>query len=226
MMDGYLQILIELIFGYIALFALTKIMGKTQITQITPFDFISALILGELVGNAIYDNDIKFQKVIYAVVIWGILIFITEILTQKKKGLRKLLEGKPSIVIRKGKIDYGMLKKAHLDINQLQHLLRSRGIFSVRECEYAILETDGSISVLRKSSYEPVTIRDLNLPRSPVKLPVTLILDGEIEADNLLFIKWNEEMLFNEMKKVGIDSEKDVLYAEWREGEELFIQTY
>ncbi|WP_137742705.1 DUF421 domain-containing protein [Robertmurraya siralis] len=225
-MDGYLQILIELIFGYIALFALTKIMGKTQITQITPFDFISALILGELVGNAIYDNDIKFQKVIYAVVIWGILIFITEILTQKKKGLRKLLEGKPSIVIRKGKIDYGMLKKAHLDINQLQHLLRSRGIFSVRECEYAILETDGSISVLRKSSYEPVTIRDLNLPRSPVKLPVTLILDGEIEADNLLFIKWNEEMLFNEMKKVGIDSEKDVLYAEWREGEELFIQTY
>jgi len=226
MMDGYLQILIELIFGYIALFALTKIMGKTQITQITPFDFISALILGELVGNAIYDNDIKFQKVIYAVVIWGILIFITEILTQKKKGLRKLLEGKPSIVIRKGKIDYGMLKKAHLDINQLQHLLRSRGIFSVRECEYAILETDGSISVLRKSSYEPVTIRDLNLPRSPVKLPVTLILDGEIEADNLLFIKWNEEMLFNEMKKFGIDSEKDVLYAEWREGEELFIQTY
>ncbi|GIN64385.1 UPF0702 transmembrane protein YetF [Robertmurraya siralis] len=225
-MDGYLQILIELIFGYIALFALTKIMGKTQITQITPFDFISALILGELVGNAIYDNDIKFQKVIYAVVIWGILIFITEILTQKKKGLRKLLEGKPSIVIRKGKIDYGMLKKAHLDINQLQHLLRSRGIFSVRECEYAILETDGSISVLRKSSYEPVTIRDLNLPRSPVKLPVTLILDGEIEADNLLFIKWNEEMLFNEMKKFGIDSEKDVLYAEWREGEELFIQTY
>ncbi|MDF1507481.1 DUF421 domain-containing protein [Robertmurraya sp. DFI.2.37] len=225
-MDEYLQILIELIFGYIALFALTKIMGKTQITQITPFDFISALILGELVGNAIYDNDITFQKVIYAVVIWGLLIFITEILTQKKKGLRKLLEGKPSIVIRKGKIDYEMLKKARLDINQLQHLLRSRGIFSIRECEYAILETDGSISVLRKSSYEHVTIRDLNLPRSAVKLPVTLILDGEIEADNLHFIKWNEEMLYNEMKKFGIDSEKDVLYAEWREGEELLIQTY
>jgi len=172
--DDYIQILVELILGYIALFVLTKVMGKTQITQITPFDFISALILGELVGNAIYDDDIKFQKVIYAVVVWGLLIFLTEVLTQKKKGLRKLLEGRPTIVIRKGKIDYVALKKTRLDINQLQHLLRSREIFSIRECEYAILETDGSISVLKKSGYSNVTIRDMNLPHSPVKLPVTL----------------------------------------------------
>ncbi|MGG0719050.1 DUF421 domain-containing protein [Robertmurraya massiliosenegalensis] len=225
-MDDYVQILVELILGYIALFALTKVMGKTQITQITPFDFISALILGELVGNAIYDDDIKFQKVIYAVVVWGLLIFLTEVLTQKKKGLRKLLEGQPTIVIRKGKIDYEALKKTRLDINQLQHLLRSREIFSIRECEYAILETDGSISVLKKSGFSNVTIRDMNLPRSPVKLPVTLILDGEIEKDNLQFIKWDEDKLLYEMKKLGVHSTKDVLYVEWQEGEELLIQKY
>lgn len=225
-MDDYIQILVELILGYIALFVLTKVMGKTQITQITPFDFISALILGELVGNAIYDDDIKFQKVIYAVVVWGLLIFLTEVLTQKKKGLRKLLEGRPTIVIRKGKIDYDALKKTRLDINQLQHLLRSREIFSIRECEYAILETDGSISVLKKSGYSNVTIRDMNLPHSPVKLPVTLILDGEIEKDNLQFIKWDEDKLLSEMKKLGFHSSKEVLYAEWQEGEELFIQKY
>lgn len=222
----FVQIFLELIFGYIALFVLTKVMGKTQITQITPFDFISALILGELVGNAVYDKDITMTKVLFAVIIWGLLIFVTEILTQKKKSLRKLLEGEPSIVIRQGKIDYEVLKKAHLDINQLQHLLRAKGIFSIRECQYAILETDGAISVLRKSSYSIPTLKDMNLPFSSVTLPVTLIMDGEVEVDNLQMIEWNREKLLSEIKKLGIYSEKDVLYAEWKEGEALHVQTY
>lgn len=222
----FVQIFMELIFGYIALFVLTKVMGKTQITQITPFDFISALILGELVGNAVYDKDITITKVIFAVIVWGLLIFVTEVLTQKKKSLRKLLEGEPSIVIRQGKIDYKVLKKAHLDINQLQHLLRAKGIFSIRECEYAILETDGAISVLRKSSYSIPTLKEMNLPLSPVTLPVTLILDGQVEVDNLQMIEWNRERLLHEMKKYGINSEKEVLYAEWKEGEDLHVQKY
>ncbi|WP_449622515.1 DUF421 domain-containing protein [Robertmurraya sp. Marseille-Q9965] len=222
----FVQIFSELIFGYIALFVLTKVMGKTQITQITPFDFISALILGELVGNAVYDKEITIFKVIFAVVVWGLLIFLTEVLTQKKKGLRKLLEGEPSIVIRKGKIDYKVLKKAHLDINQLQHLLRAKGIFSIRECQYAILETDGAISVLRKSSYSSPTLKDLNLPLSNVTLPVTLIMDGQVELDNLQMIDWDRDKLFNEIKKHGVLSEKEVLYAEWKEGEPLHVQTY
>lgn len=222
----FVQIFMELIIGYIALFVLTKVMGKTQITQITPFDFISALILGELVGNAVYDKDITITKVIFAVIVWGLLIYMTEVLTQKKKSLRKLLEGEPSIVIRQGKIDYKVLKKAHLDINQLQHLLRAKGIFSIRECQYAILETDGAISVLRKSSYSAPTLDDLKLPLSSVSLPVTLIMDGEVEVDNLQMIQWDRETLLNEIKKYGISSEKDVLYAEWKEGETLHVQTY
>lgn len=222
----FLQILLELIFGYAALFVLTKLMGKTQITQITPFDFISALILGELVGNAVYDNDIKFSKVIFAVVVWGILIFSTEIITQKKKGLRKLLEGEPSIVIRKGRIDYNVLKEVHMDINQLQHLLRSKDVFSIRECEYAIIETDGSVSVLKKPNYQNVTIRDLNLPLSPATLPVTLILDGIIEEDNLHMIQWDKKKLLDAIQQQGFKSEKDILYAEWKEGEPLLLQSY
>lgn len=222
----FLQILFELIFGYIALLILTKIMGKTQITQITPFDFISALILGELVGNAVYDNEIKFEKVLFAVVVWGLLIFLTEILTQKKKGIRKLLEGEPSIVVRKGKIDYRVLKKAHLDINQLQHLLRTKDLFSLRECEYAILETDGSISVLRKPQFATVTAKDINIPLSKVTLPVTLILDGELVQDNLEMIKMDRTQLLQEIKKFGLHSEKDVLYAEWMEGKPLHVQSY
>ncbi|WP_264736931.1 DUF421 domain-containing protein [Cytobacillus firmus] len=222
----YLHIISVLVIGYIFLFIMAKLLGKTQITQITPFDFISAIVLGELVGNALYDQETGIPEIFFAVAVWGILIYATEILTQKFKRARKLLEGEPSIVIKKGKIVYEELKKNHLDINQLQHLLRSKDVFSIRECEYAILETDGTVSALKKTLYSTPTIQDLNLPINMIELPVTLILDGEVIWDNLKSINWDETKLINEIKNNGANNIKDVLYAEWKKGEALHVQTY
>lgn len=147
-------------------------------------------------------------------------------ITQKVKRSRRLLEGDPSIVIQKGKIMYDQLKKNHLDINQLQQLLRKKDIFTIRECEYAILETDGTVSVLRKPDYSSPTVQDLKLPLRSVSLPVTVILDGEAVYDNLHSIEWSIEDLEKHIRKAGADSVKDVLYAEWLEGEALHVQTY
>ncbi|WP_077211224.1 DUF421 domain-containing protein [Bacillus dakarensis] len=222
----FFEILIELVFGFFALLLLTKMLGRTQITQITAFDFISAIVLGELVGNALYDNETGIGKVLFAVAIWGLLIFSTEMITQKSRKFRRVLEGEPSIVIRKGKIDYKILKGAHLDLNQLQHLLRSKDIFSVTECEYAILETDGKLSVLKKPNFASVTAADLNLPLNSVTLPVTVVLDGEILFDNLKMINWDTTKLLSELKSNGVHSVKEVLYAEWQEGKPLHVQKH
>lgn len=222
----FVHIFLELIAGFISLFLLTKLLGKTQINQITPFDFISALILGELVGNALYDKKIHIGYVLFSILLWTSLIYLMELITQKQKKFRKFLEGEPAIVIRKGKIDYQVLKKNHLDINQLQHLLRTKGVFSIRECDYAILETNGTVSVLKKAIYENVTIKDLNLPPSSVHLPVTIILDGEVETDNLQMIQWDTKKLMEEIRIYGAKSPKDVLYAEWIEGKQLHVQLY
>lgn len=220
------QIVLELIVGFISLFLLTKILGKTQITQITTFDFISAIVLGELVGNALYDPKIGISKVLLAVIFWGILIYTTEIITQKFKRTRAFLEGKPSIIIHKGQINFNELKKNHLDINQLQHLLRAKDVFSLREVEYAILETDGKISVLKKSRYEKPTRNDHNMLDQVVCLPITLISDGEVIWDNLAESGFDEKWLKGEIQAYGFDDYKSVLYAEWREGEGILIQSY
>ncbi len=222
----YLHIVSVLVIGYIFLFVMAKILGKTQITQITPFDFISAIVLGELVGNALYDEGTGIFEMFFSVAVWGILIYATELITQKFKRARKILEGDPSIVIKKGKIVYEELKKNHLDLNQLQHLLRSKDVFSIQECEYAILETDGTISALKKPRYASPTLEDLNLPQNTVDLPVTVILDGEVVWDNLKSIGWDENRLKNEITSNGAGSVKDVLYAEWKKGEALHVQTY
>ncbi|MGE6755333.1 DUF421 domain-containing protein [Rossellomorea sp. NPDC071047] len=220
------SIAIELIVGYFALLILTKILGKTQITQISAFDFISALILGELVGNSLYDGKITVLPILAAIFIWGSLIFFTEYFTQKSRRFRHMLEGTPALIINKGKINFDELKKNHLDLNQLQHLLRAKDIFSVRECEFALLESDGTLSVIRKPLYEIVQRQDLNIPAKNASLPLSLIVDGEIVYDNLKLAEQREDWLLSEIKKQGFLSSKDVMYAEWEEGESLLVQGY
>lgn len=216
-------ITIEMVVGFFALFFLTKILGKTQLSQLTPFDFISALILGELVGNAMYDPDVHIWMILFAISVWGILMYSLEILTQKSMKFRKILEGSPSIVIRNGTMDRKQMKKNKIDINQLQNLIRQKGYFSIREIDYAILETNGSISVLPKSDNQPVTRQDIKLSQEETTLPVTLIMDGTILTDNLPTAGVNEEWLLKQLKQQNIHSAKEVFYAEWKKDEGLFV---
>jgi uncharacterized membrane protein YcaP (DUF421 family) len=218
------QLTVELIVGFSALFILTKILGKTQISQITPFDFISSIFLGELVGNAMYDNETSIFWILYAILIWGTLVYGVEIITQKVNRSRKLLEGAPSIVIRKGLIDREQLKKNKLDINQLQNLVRQKGYFGLKEVEYAILETNGTLSILPKYQYGSPNRQDLKMRSAhQPELPVTLIIDGKLNADNLSTAGLSQKDLMEQLQAKGYHSFSEVVYAEMSEGELLIM---
>lgn len=213
---SYLQVLIELTTGYLALFMLVKWLGKTQISQITTFDFISALVLGDIVGGAIFDKDVGLLKLLLAIGLWGLLIFITEIVTQKSRKLRYVLEGRPSIIINQGRLDWNEMKSNHLDINQLQQLLRSKDIFSLQDVEYAILENDGSISVLQKA----------NADEQKKTLPLTIISDGEVIFENLQKAGLNKDWLYQQLHTHGVNKPAEISYAEWQPGKTLYVQKY
>ncbi|WP_240452208.1 DUF421 domain-containing protein [Virgibacillus sp. YIM 98842] len=222
-MTGYLSMLADTLFGFVALFVLTKILGKTQINQITPFDFISALILGELVGNALFDEKAGIPQIAFVVTLWGGLLYITEIVTQKFKRTRMLLEGSPDIIIYNGKLIRDVMKKNNLDINQLRLLLRAKDIFSLEEVEHAILETNGTVSVLKKSPFQTPTKSDMKISPQEVNISVTLINDGEIIYDNLKEKNLTEEWLVEQLKEQDYESVEDVFYAEYNKGKKLFI---
>lgn len=221
-MDGYLEMFFDLVFSFLALFVITKILGKTQISQITAFDFISAIVLGELVGNALYDDQIGIPQIAFVVAVWGGLMYITEFTTQKFKRSRFLLEGHPVIIIHNGKLIRDEMKKNKLDVNQLKHMLRAKDVFSMDEVEYAILETNGTMSVMKKSEYQNPTRKDMKLAPEPVRLPITLINDGEIIYDNLREKNLTEEWLIEELEKQDYKLE-DVFHAEYEKGKELQI---
>lgn len=214
---------LKIIIGFISLFLVTKIVGKMQIKQFTPFYFVSALVLGEILGNTFYDDNIKIYHFVYSLALWSGLLIILAYVTLTFNFSRGFLEGAPSILIRNGIIVKNELKKNKMDINELQGLLRKSNVFSVREVEYAILEDDGSLSVLKKSNYASPTKQDLNISPSPVNLSITLVIDGKIIWDNLkergFDQKWLEQQLFNH----GIKNVKDLFYAEWKDGEGFYF---
>ncbi|MYL44215.1 DUF421 domain-containing protein [Virgibacillus halodenitrificans] len=222
-MQAYFSMFYETLFGFFSLFILAKVLGKTQISQLTAFDFISALILGELVGNALFDDEAGVAEIAFVVALWGILLYITEIITQKFKRTRHLLEGNPEIVIYQGKLIRDTMKKNNLDINQLQNMLRSKDTFSIREVEYALLETDGTVSVLKKPAFQIPNKKDMNVSQPKVHLSITLINDGEIIYDNLKEHNLSVEWLLEEVKKQGYEKTEDIFYAEYMKGKDLLV---
>lgn len=213
----------KILLGLILLFAITKILGKTQISQITPFDFISSIVMGELFVHAVFEEKVGLLLLTYPIVLWGVLIYAFELLAEKSLKLRGFFEGNPAILIRDGKINREQLKRNKLNLNQLQNLLRQNSAFSISEVKYAILEMNGSLSVIKNSLADTPSRQDLNLPDTPIFLPVTLISDGKVLPDNLKESGLNIPWLDDQLKMQGIKSVKDIFYAEWRPDKGLAI---
>lgn len=225
-MDNMLPMLYETVFGILALFILTKVLGKTQISQLTAFDFIAAIVMGELVGNALFDEKAGLFDIVYVIFLWGSILYLIEIVTQKFQRTRFILEGKPALVIYEGKLIYEEMKKNKIDIDELQHLLRMKDVFAIQEVEYAILETNGEVSVLKKAAFQTPTKKDLNVKFTEPQIAMTVISDGEMIKDNLAEADLSEEWLIKELKRQKFNDIKDVFYAEWIKDKKLFILPY
>lgn len=170
------------------------------------------LVLGDFLGNNIYEDKVGIFHFLYTIGLWTFLMLGIEFMTLKNKSTRSLLLGNPNIIIRDGVMDR--------DVNQVLSILRQNNVFSVREVKYGILEANGQISLLLKSKYQKP---DLNLPESPVDLPTSLIIDGEILWDNLHELGFDQQWLDNQLTTNGYDNVKRILYADWRESEGIHV---
>ncbi|MFT8870895.1 MAG: DUF421 domain-containing protein [Sporolactobacillus sp.] len=223
-MESYGAIAVELSVGLFGLILLTKMMGRASMSEATPFDFISLIVVGDFVSEAIYDPRTSIGKVMFAIFFWGALIVLIDQVTLKFSRSRTFFESRPEMVIRSGKIDRAILKKNRLDIDHLQMLLRNRDIFSVREVDYAILEPNGKLSVIRQPDYEWPKRRDLSLKHAATAPPLTLISDGHVIEDNLHQAEKTRAWLNAELCARAIPDEKSVFLAEWRQEDGLFVQ--
>ncbi|WP_397536336.1 DUF421 domain-containing protein [Rummeliibacillus pycnus] len=219
-----LYITFKLLAGFIILFIIISFVGRKIINQITPFTFIGSIVIGEFLGTAVYEEHVRILEIIYTISFWGLLLFIVEYLDRKFLPFRRIFQGEPSALIKNGVIDREELKKCRMNINQLQSLLRQNGTFSAREVAYCFLESNGSLSILKKPKYQQTIIEDFNLPEKPVYVPVTLISDGKVLKNELKNIGFDETWLKKQLAMHNISKYTDVFLAEWLEGDGIFIQ--
>ncbi|USK50303.1 DUF421 domain-containing protein [Bacillus sp. CMF12] len=222
----YLSITIKMAVGLVALLAVTRILGKKELSQVTPFDFVYAVVLGGIIEETIYDEKVTTLQVIYSALLWGAFIYIIEILAKKKNIFRTILKGRESVLVKGGKLNVKEMEKNHLEMEQLRTMLRQKGIFSMNEVKYAYLETNGGLSVMKYQKEEPVTPEIMKLEVKE-KNPSTLLIDeGEVVDDGLKLLGKDGEWLRESIKTEGCHNIKDIFCAEWSEEEGFYIVAY
>jgi len=201
---------------------LTRIIGHKFLSQMTFFDFVIGITLGALGGGFIIAHSNGYYLLLSPVILSGAAIIIGHI-TLKSVWLRKMIDGEPVIVIQNGKIFEDNMRKLHYNIDHLLMNLRSNDIFDIGEVEFAVVEQNGELSVLRKSDALPVTPKDLNLKTKYKGLSSEIIRDGEIVDQNLRQNKLTYEWLFSELASRGIKKVEDVFGAMLSTDGQLYV---
>ncbi|KKB38056.1 YetF domain-containing protein [Bacillus thermotolerans] len=221
------ELILRISLGFIALFVLTRVMGRKEISQMTFFNFVSAIAIGSIAANFVVNQNVSIRNGIIALAGWAAYTLLMDFIDIKSKQGRKILTGDPIIVIKEGKIVESAMRQSRLDLDSLNAMLRQKNIFSVADVDYAIFETNGQLSVLPKEPVQPLTKGDnMVMPKAKVfPLATEVVSDGTVLTDNLNKLKLDMQWLEQQLKKAGVNSVSDVFYAEVQQDGTLFVDT-
>lgn len=212
-MDKVLYSITFSVIAYILVMILTRAMGRKLMSQMTYFDFVVGIALGSTMSNLALGPNSNAYSSTTVLIVLTILAVLSGFLHVKSFKFRKLIQSEPVTVITNGKIVEENLGKNRLTLNELFMLLREKNIFNVSDVEFAMMETDGKLSVLPKSQKQPVTPSDLQIPTVYKGLTRDLVMDGQIIFENLKDANLDESWLLAQLKSQGVLNVADVFYA-------------
>lgn len=225
-MQEFINVCLRGVVSYFTLLVFVRILGKQQISQLTFFDYILGITIGSTAATLTSDLDSPMWPHLLGLAVWFLLGFLMQFITLKSRYMSKIIEGEPEIVIMEGKVMENILRKMRYRLSDLQGKLREKGVFDISEVQYAILECDGEVSIIKKPENDPVTLKDLNLKPDKTGVNIELIYDGKIIEQNLQDLNRNKNWLMNELKKQGVNNYEDVFIATVNPKGELYIDTY
>ncbi|MBU2699847.1 uncharacterized membrane protein YcaP (DUF421 family) [Sporomusaceae bacterium BoRhaA] len=207
---------------FFSLLILTRILGKTQVGQLTFYEYISGITIGSIAGTVVAADPDKVWNDYYDLILFVVLTYFLAFISIKSRPLRKIIQGSPTIVIEKGRILEDNMKGMRFDLDELEGKLREKGIFDPAEVQYAIIETSGELSVIQKSDYQPLTKSDLNIHLPGPAFPLELIMDGEIIEENFS-PNYSKAWLEEQLSAQNISDASQVTYAAIDSKGQLFI---
>ena len=208
-----LNVTFRAISSLVALFLVTKMLGKKQVSQLSLFDYVIGISIGNFAAEMTINLESNEIYGIWAVILFGLVAYMIGIFTMKSMRIRRFFMGKPTILMNNGEIVYKNLKRLNLDINDMLEQVRAAGYFDLYEVESAVMEANGNLSILPKMDYKAVTLKDINIKKSNTGLCSNIIIDGKIMKKNLFNMNKDEKWLENILKAKGYNDFSKILLA-------------
>ncbi|MFC3039827.1 DUF421 domain-containing protein [Virgibacillus xinjiangensis] len=225
-MPEIILILIRSIWSFLVLLLMARLMGKKQIAQLTFFDYVVGITIGSIAATMSVDQNVKISNGIGALVIWGLFPIILAYFGMKNRTFSQLTDGKPTVVIEQGKVLDKNMRKNRMTIDELMLQLREKGIFKISDIEMAMLETNGEISIMKKTEKQPITPSTLGIPVESEHGPTIVIMDGRVLNKSLLKLGYSTSWLLGEIQKQGAQELKDVFIAQIDSKGQMYVDLY
>lgn len=209
-MSFFITIAIKLALGLISLVFVINVTGKGNLAPSSAVDQVQNFVLGGLLGGIIYNSSISLLQYIVILIIWTILILLLKWLNTNVLVIKQLIDGKPVLIIKNGKLDPEVCRSKGLSASDVALKLRSQGVFQLKDVKRAVIEQNGQFIVVRMGDENP-------------KYPI--ITDGVIQTEILDTIGKSEEWLMEELQKEGYDNVADIFIAEYDKGQ-INVVTY
>jgi len=203
-MPEWLEVIVRTLAAIVVLFGLTKLLGKRQISQLSFFEYITGITIGDLAATISLNVRDTWYLGIISLSVWVLVSLGIEFLQLKSKRARDIIDSKSRVLIKDGKIMEDNLKKERLTNEELMQMLRSRNAFKAADVEFAVMEPNGILNVLLKKENQPFTPMHLGIKVGPEAEPQTVILDGNIMDEPLATRGLNRQWVHTELKKLGV----------------------
>ncbi len=212
------------IFLYLILILVVRLMGKRQIGEMEPAEFVVTMLIANLASIPMQDSGIPLLTGLVPILtVLGVQLILA-VLSMRFIGIRQLLCGKPVILIHEGKIDQKNLSRARITLDELTEHLREHNVLDPGTVQYAILETNGQISVFPYPPYAPAPARDAGISVRQQSLPVTVVSDGRLLVQNLPLTGKNRAWVEQILRQHQCTLQDTLLLTVDRSGSVYFVQ--
>lgn len=208
-----LNVTVRALSSLVTLFLITKLLGKKQVSQLSLFDYVIGISIGNFAAEMTVNLETNEINGIWAVILFGLFAYLVSIATMKSILLRRFFMGTPTMIIQNGKILEKNLRKVKFDINDMLEEIRGAGYFDLSQVEYAVMEANGKFSILPYPEYRPLTPGDMNIKVNKEGLCSNVIIDSKIMINNLKNINKDEKWLNHELKVKGYTDISKILLA-------------
>jgi len=209
--DNYVTIVLRTLLFYSLILFIFRMMGKREIGELSILDLVVFIMIGEMAVVAIEKPNTPLFQTIIPMLLLMLVQILLAIISLKSKKFRNLIDGQPSIIINRGKIDEKAMRKQRYNFDDLMTQLREKDIRSIADVEFAILESSGSLSVIEK-------LKNDNAESQQGDITIPLILDGNIDDENLKRINKTNLWLRQELKKQGYRDVKKISFCSFENG--------